>query len=375
MTKILKNKTNKKAKALYIHVPFCQEICSYCDFPKLYYYPLFAKQYLKTLEEELKDAPKYKSLYIGGGTPTSLSEEEFEKLLIIASAHYEGGVNSEFCIEINPENTTIRKIKLMRYYGVNRVSIGVQTFNQEALVLLKRKHTSFEVKEVINNLIKEGIDNISLDLIYGLPSQSEADLKADLKVFLELPLKHISLYPLTIEKNTELYNRKIKSFDDDLLAIYYEIIQKTLTKHGFRQYEVSSFALPGYASKHNYIYWTNSYYKGVGPGASGYENRIRYKISANFSNYFKGEIEKDEEYIDDNNYLFEYIMLNFRTIKGINFLKFEKIFGFSFLEKFSDIIKKMKQERLVVVNKYNIRLSKKTLFIEHFVVSQFLKEI
>ena len=263
-----------KTKSIYIHVPFCKNICSYCDFAKLYYNKKWASIYLDALNFEIKE--KYKeepirTLYIGGGTPNALDLEELEKLFIILSIFKNV---TEYTIECNIELLTLDQIKLFVKYGINRVSLGIQTSHQKYLKFLNRNHSKVEVENKIQMLKDNGISNINVDFIYALPGQTIKELKEDIEFFKSLSIPHISTYSLIIEPNTVLYNQNVNYVDEDIDASMYNLIIEELKE--FNHYETSNFALPNYESKHNLTYWNNEEYYGFVVGASGYIDIIRY---------------------------------------------------------------------------------------------------
>lgn len=371
----LQIRRNNQVKALYIHVPFCQQLCGYCDYAKLLYNAKYADDFLQTLAHELETSSHYDSIYIGGGTPTSLSIDQFHSLLSLAAKHKSNHPKFEFCIEVNPENCEADKIRLMQKFGVNRVSIGVQTTQDNHLHRLNRLHSKTDVAMLINNLKQAGIVNISCDLIYGLPFQTLAEIDQDIDFLLQLPITHISLYPLTVEKNTRFFLDRINEVSDDTSAKFYHHIVKRLQNRGFRRYEVSNFSLPGFESKHNLVYWQNQNYRAVGPGACGYENGIRYCNNRNYSAYFNGVIQRSEEIIEDRDYLFEYVMLHLRTSKGILLKDFYDVFQVEFQDIFASTLSKLLESKQLIMTKKTIRISKKCIFLEHDIVSNLLKNI
>ena len=307
-----------KVNSLYIHIPFCNNICDYCDFTKLQYFRNFAISYLDALEKELKgyQIEELKTIYVGGGTPTALEDDLFEKLLAIIKP-YSNGVQ-EYTFEANPESLTSQKVSLLKQYGVNRVSLGVQTTNQKILNELNRKHDFTQVKEAIKCLNDVGIENYNVDLILGLPHTSENILRQDLENILALNPKHISCYGLTIHPHTALFNRGFQEPEGDVLRQYYDIVNEVLVSHGFIHYEVSNWAKPGYQSEHNLTYWRNEQYFGCGLGASGYIKDIRYKNTINLDRYFKGEYIQEKEVVTSDDQKTYQIMLNLRTIEGLD---------------------------------------------------------
>ena len=307
-----------KVKSLYIHIPFCIHICDYCDFTKLQYFRNFAVSYLKALENELKSYPikELRTIYVGGGTPTALDDDLFEQLLKIIS-NYSNGV-LEYTFEANPESLSSQKVSLMKRYGVNRVSLGVQTTNQEILDKLNRKHNFEQVKEAIKCLKENGIDNFNIDLILGLPHTSENILRQDLANILELGPKHVSCYGLTVNPHTALFNKGYKEPEGDVLRKYYDIVEEILVSNGFVHYEVSNWAKPGYESEHNLTYWRNEEYFGCGLGASGYIDGVRYKNTVNLSKYLEGEYIQEKEKVSLKDKRTYQIMLNLRTLEGLD---------------------------------------------------------
>ena len=328
--------------SIYIHIPFCSSIFSYCDFTKIYYNKLFTMDYLKELEKEIKNNYNndvLKTIYIGGGTPSSLDLEELEYLFNILDSLIKD-TNYEYTIECNVENLTEEKIKLFKKYGINRVSIGVQTFNEKYLKFLNRHHSRDDVINIINILKKYNINNINVDLIYALPGQTLEELDDDLEEIIKLDIPHISTYSLIIEPNTILYNNGIKNIDEELdFKMYEKIINKL---NNYNHYEVSNFAKPGYESKHNLTYWNNNEYYGFGVGASGYINGIRYDNARSINNYLKGTRMVQKEYIDFNTKLENEFILGFRKISGINKKEFYDKYHFEIknIEIINELIKK-----------------------------------
>ena len=307
-----------KIKSLYIHIPFCNKICDYCDFTKLQYFRNFAVSYLEALKDELKSYPikDLKTIYVGGGTPTALEDDLFEELLKIIDT-YTSGVQ-EYTFEANPESLSLNKIRLLKAHRVNRVSLGVQTTNDKILKSINRDHSFAQVKEAIKNLKENEIDNINVDLILGLPHTSEKILKEDLENILSLDVKHVSCYGLTVNPHTVLFNKGFKEPEGDVLRKYYDIVEEALTKNGFVHYEVSNWAKPGFQSKHNLTYWRNEEYYGCGLGAAGYIKDIRYKNTINLSQYLTRVFISEKEEVSERDKLTYQVMLNLRTIEGLN---------------------------------------------------------
>ncbi|NLW28861.1 MAG: radical SAM family heme chaperone HemW [Erysipelothrix sp.] len=262
-------------KSLYIHIPFCDDICGYCDFVRVGYNDKLSDLYLVELRKDLLSlSTQYKTIYLGGGTPSSLSVQQFSFLL--ESMNHLVGLVDEFTIEVNPDSLTIEKAKLYQQAGINRVSLGVQTTNNQLLKKIGRTHTFEDVKKSIELLKFVGISNISMDLIYGLPTQKLDDLESDLNKLLSLSPTHLSLYSLTIEPNSQFSRAGIKEVSSELETEMYLLIQEKLIKHGFIHYEISNYCLLGYESIHNLSYWKYDDYLGIGVGASSKVNHRRF---------------------------------------------------------------------------------------------------
>ena len=307
-----------KVKSLYIHIPFCNKICDYCDFTKLQYFRNFAVNYLKALKEEIDgyQIKDLKTIYVGGGTPTALEDDLFEELLKIIDPYTDGV--KEYTFEANPESLSINKIQMLKAHKVNRVSIGVQTTDDKILKMVNRNHSFKQAKDAISNLKEVGIDNVNVDLILGLPHTSEIVLRKDIKNVLSLDIKHISCYGLTVNPHTTLFNKGFKEPDGDVLRSFYDIVEEELIKNGFIHYEVSNWAKPGYQSEHNLTYWRNEQYYGCGLGASGYIDETRYKNTINLSQYLNRVFVNEKEQVSEKDKRTYQIMLNLRTIEGLD---------------------------------------------------------
>ena len=344
-----------KPESLYIHIPFCEHICSYCDFPKLQYFSSFSSLYLKQLKKELDsyhiDHP-LRTIYVGGGTPSALSLDELRDLLEMIDP-YTGNV-IEYTFEANPESLSIDKIKLLKAHKVNRISLGVESTQEKYLKVMNRHHSFLDVRKVIDNLVDEGIDNINVDLILGLPNMNLKDLKMDLDNLLTLPIKHISCYSLTVSPHTAFYINGIKPQDDDLMREYYDFVHYYLLDKGFIHYEVSNWAKEGYMSQHNLTYWKNEEYYGVGLGASGYIDNIRYTNTKSINQYNEGKNERSEEVVDLESMKTYMIMTNLRTIYGLDLKKYQSLFNENLLETKGKEIAELIGNKLIELKEYKI---------------------
>ena len=355
-------------KSAYIHIPFCKKICSYCDFCKFIYNEEWVKKYLDSLEYEIKNTYKndiLKTVYIGGGTPSSLSCEYLKKLLDICKI-FKLEDDYEYTIEFNIDDISKEKLEICKEYGINRISIGVQSFNNKNLEFLGRK-TNINIKEKIL-LIKNYFDNINIDLIYALPNQTLDDLSKDLDCFIELEIPHISCYSLIIEKNTMLYNKKIRPIDEDLDYEMYKLINKKLSK--YNHYEISNFAFSSYESKHNLTYWNNEEYYGFGVGASSYIDNKRITNSKNIVNYMKGIYNQEIETLELNDKISLELILGFRKIKGINIIDFKNKYNRDIFDLYNikDLIK---ENKLILDNNY-LFINEKYLYLSNEILVNFL---
>lgn len=315
-------------KSCYIHIPFCNKICSYCDFPKIYNIKKFKNKYLDSLEKEIDSIYKGETLdtiYVGGGTPSCLDIDELERLFNIIKK-LKVSDKLEYTIEGNFESTTKEKLDLYKEYGINRLSFGLESTNKDILLFMDRELNKEEVINKINYCKEIGIDNINIDLIYAIPNETIDILKKDIDFIKELDIKHISTYSLIIEPHTKLSINKTQSIDVDVDTKMYEYICRKLKSLGFNHYEISNFAKPGYESKHNTCYWDNKRYYGFGLGASSYIDNRRITNTRSINKYIDGNFRLDEEIVNTHDEIEYEILLNLRKNTGINLFDFKKKF-------------------------------------------------
>lgn len=351
---------------LYLHVPYCKSICHYCDFCHRLYDEASANKWFEMIKKELatKDLKHLKTVYIGGGTPTSLSEDLLEALLHLFELDYE-----EFTLEVNPETMNQRKYEIISKSKVNRISIGMQSANDEELKKLGRCHLFEDVKKAISNFRAIGISNISLDIMYSLPFQTMASLKDTLEKTIALDVNHLSLYSLTIEENTVFSALGYKPLDEDIEADMYEYIEQRLKKAGYLHYEISNYCKEGYHSRHNMAYWQYNDFIGIGMGASGKEDHVRYENTRSFKAYLSGDIQKEVISLSLEDEMFEEVMMSLRTIYGLDLKRFEKRYGRSFFEIYKDEYEKHKNDFLIREN----HLVVKNLELLNEILVDFLK--
>jgi len=360
---------------LYIHIPFCGYICNYCDFVKMI--PKnqeIVDKYLNRLVQEINLYQKYfnkiTTIYIGGGTPSILSCQQLDYLL---SRIFE--INAiEKTIEINPESYTLEKGLVLKKYGINRVSIGVQSFKQETINYIGRNHNLDDVIYAINSLKSIGINNISIDLIYAIPGQSIDDIKNDLNFAISLDVKHISYYSLILEDKTFFYHQflkgKFKPVDNEIEASMFELIIKSLKDNGFEHYEISNFAKKGYESKHNMLYWNHNNYIGVGLGAHGFVDNLRTYNNVSLNKYFN-EFQKSNRIIDMQENLADELIFGLRLLKGVNISYIENKYEIDLMTKFPQLEFKIKQN-LVEIKEGYLKLTEKGIFFGNLVFEVFI---
>ncbi len=362
----------KMCKAVYIHIPFCKTICSYCDFCKVYYSKKNIKKYLEQLEMEIRNNYRgelIETIYIGGGTPSCLDIEELVKLFEIVDIFHKS-INLEFTIECNIETLTEKNIKLFCKNKINRISVGVQSLLNKNIEFLERHHDIDMVQEKISLLNKYEINNINLDLIYALPNQSLEDLRLDLDEYLKLGINHISTYSLMIEPNTKLSIKKIKPISEELDRNMYDFICDYLKNRGFKHYEISNFCLPGSESKHNLTYWNNENYYGFGVGASGYIETSRYDNTRSITKYLSGDLNRYIEQLSYNEILENEFILGFRKVEGIS----KKEFKNKYNREICDIIivKNLLKSGKLEDNGEYIFIKEKYLYISNSILLDFI---
>ncbi len=358
-------------KAVYIHIPFCNNICSYCDFCKIYYNSKIISSYLDNLEREIKTRYQNEiisTLYIGGGTPSSLSYSELERLFKIIKI-FKVSNDLEFTIEVNPESLSIDKVKLFKKYGVNRVSIGVQSFNDKIIKELNRVHTKEMVYKVVNMLKENDINNINIDLMYGIDKDINI-IKEDLDNYLKLDIPHLSYYSLIIEDNTMFAINRRKYIDEDIDYNMYKYINDTLKKHDYIHYETSNYAKNNYQSKHNLVYWNNEEYYGFGLSAVSYLNNYRITNTKNMSKYLKGSFLDNSIYEDIDMQKQNTIILGFRKLEGINLTNYQNRYHEDLLDN-KIVISLINEGKLEVVNNH-LRIRDKYFYVSNEILINFI---
>lgn len=367
---------------LYIHIPFCRHICHYCDFYKMVVSDKFKEKIIDSIIKEYNqrdfDKNKVETIYIGGGTPSSLPYYILEKLLSNLNMKIDLSSLKEFTVELNPEDINEELVSILSKYHVTRVSIGIQSFNKNIIDRLGRFHfvTEDEIKSKIQILNNHNITNINLDLIYAVPGEIVEDVIKDLEIINRLNITHVSTYSLILEEHTVfnyLYNKgQIELINDELDYQMYNKVRIMLSEFGFKQYEISNFAKPGFESLHNTNYWLNGEYLGIGPAASSHIGNTRFTNIKNANKYIDG--------VNQNNYLYEEyyenelvdiyeeeLMMGLRLIRGININSFKEKFNidlFKVYPKINDLLK----DGLLEIENNNLRIPSIHTYITNFIL-------
>lgn len=367
----------------YIHVPFCLHRCGYCDFTLVAQKDHLIDAYLTAMEQQLSevaDGIELKTLFLGGGTPTHLSIDQLQRLLDAAFSQFHFADEYEFSIEANPLNLTAEKIDFLKQAGVNRVSLGVQSFDADVLTFLERDHAPQQIFEIVRALQSQ-IENVSLDLIFAVPGQSLECWQNSLTAAKQLKIPHISTYGLTIEKGTSFWSQqKSGAFElpeDDLAGIMYETSLKYLESQGLKHYEISNFARAGYECQHNEVYWTGHPYFGFGPGAASYLNGVRRQNHRSVGTWLKrinaGESPiADQEELSPENRAREAIIFSLRRRAGINVAEFNTRYGFDLYELSRAAIQKHVAAGFLEETATHLRLTPAGCLLADSVVIDFL---
>ncbi|WP_239254000.1 radical SAM family heme chaperone HemW [Listeria ilorinensis] len=373
--------------AVYIHIPFCEHICYYCDFNKVFLEGQPVDRYVDLLIREMEltaatqEFAPTETVFVGGGTPTTLNEQQLTRLCEAVHRLFPLTDDVEFTFEANPGDLSLEKIRTLKAMGVNRISMGVQSFNNELLKQIGRIHTTEDVYQSIRNLDHIGFENVSIDLIFSLPNQTEDDFKDTLQKALALDLPHYSAYSLIIEPKTIFYNLMQKGQlilpGQDAEANMYDHLMTEMEKSGKLQYEISNFAAPGYQSRHNLVYWSNEHYFGFGAGAHGYLEDTRY------SNY--GPLKMYMAPLEENRLpvfqtkpltlkeeMEEEIFLGLRKVAGVSKDRFLEKFGKPMDQVFEEAIQYTAEQGWLLNQNESIALTRAGRFLGNHVFREFL---
>ncbi len=351
-------------KNCYIHIPFCNKICSYCDFCKLYYDEKFVNRYLDELEKEIKSIYKGEvldTIYIGGGTPSSLNNKQLERLFEILKL-FNKSETVEFTIESNFENINEEKLLIYKKNGINRLSFGLESINENNLTFLNRNITKKKINNTINSCRNLGFNNINIDLIYALPVEDISILKNDLDYIFSLDIEHISTYSLMIEDHTMLKINNIENISEELDYEMYKLICKEMKKNDYYHYEISNFSKSGYESKHNLCYWNNDNYYGFGLGASSYIDNKRITNTRSINKYLKGNYRLDIIELSNNDLIEYKIMLNLRKAEGIS------------LEEVKLDVRDLVKEGLLIEENNRVRIPEEKWYVSNEIILRVLED-
>ena len=372
---------------IYVHIPFCVKKCFYCDFLSMSADTLVQAAYMEALLKEIsgrsKEYAEYEvtSIFFGGGTPSIVESKWIECLMNTIKQHYVVVQNAEITIEVNPGTTDKEKLQVFYHSGINRISIGLQSTNDELLRSLGRIHTYTQFEAVYSMARQIGFSNINVDLMSGLPQQTLEDYGNTIQTVLQLqpPPNHISAYSLIVEEGTpfgeQAQNGTLELPDEDVDRQMYELTKEMLEQEGYLRYEISNYALPGYECKHNCGYWKRVNYVGFGIGAASLVQNKRFSNSDNIQDYIKNPLATPQEHLlSKEEQIEEFIFLGLRLIEGVNKEEFFSIFGISIEDIYGEIISKNINNNLLSDKNGCILLTPKGLDISNYVMAQFLLE-
>jgi putative oxygen-independent coproporphyrinogen III oxidase len=374
-------------KAAYLHIPFCEHICHYCDFNKVFLKGQPVDDYLQALDHEMRmtlsqfPTKEVQTIFVGGGTPTSLNEQQLFRFCESINRNLPKSKMLEFTFEANPGDLSREKLQILKEAGVNRLSLGVQTFNEELLKKIGRVHKARDVYQTIESAKAVGFENISIDLIFSLPSQTIDDFKDSLSKAFSLDIPHFSAYSLIIEPKTVFYNLmkkgKLPTPGEDVEAKMYEVLMEEMEQHGFRQYEISNFSKSGFESKHNLTYWNNEYYYGFGAGAHSYLNGVRRSNTGPLKRYIdqikSGVLPIFEDHlVTQSEQMEEEMFLGLRKTEGVSIPHFIEKFGQDPLKIFNNEIIDLVGKQWIEVKNDSIYLTKTGRLLGNEVFQEFL---
>ncbi|WP_342497957.1 radical SAM family heme chaperone HemW [Bacillus sp. FSL K6-0923] len=378
-------------KAAYIHIPFCEHICHYCDFNKFFIKTQPVDEYLAALEKEMqhtieqKGEQELKTIFIGGGTPTSLTVSQLDELMNSIHRVLKPSKNLvEFAVEANPDELSLEKLHVLKEAGVNRLSFGVQTFEDDLLKKIGRVHQKKDVLTSFERARDVGFDNISLDLMFGLPHQEKHHVMNSLETAFSLGAEHYSVYSLIVEPKTVFYNLmqkgKLHLPPQEREAEMYELVMDEMERHGLHQYEISNYAKPGFESQHNLTYWSNEDYFGFGAGAHGYVDGIRNVNAGPVKHYLElieqtGFPYKETHQVTKAEQIEEELFLGLRKIEGVKSADFQAKYGASPEALFPTVLEELAEKGLIVKDDIGIRLTRKGKLLGNEVFQAFLGEL
>lgn len=391
-------KLEKKSIGIYVHIPFCKQKCQYCDFKSYAGKENLIKEYIKYVKQELAEVGDgnrldyeenrdnlaiVNTIYIGGGTPSFIDSHYIVEIMDMIREHYVLEKMIEATIEVNPGTITEQKLKDYFESGINRISIGLQSTKLDLLKLLGRIHTYEEFEKTYRLARKCGFQNINVDLMIGLPTQTVEDVRESLDKVISLMPEHISVYSLIVEEGTPLYQKVEKGIlhlpEEETEREMYWKVKETLEQNGYEHYEISNFAKPDFASKHNMNCWEQEEYIGIGASAHSYTNQVRYSnidtIEEYIKNYQSGNIADNfifHEKQDKESKMKEYMLLGLRKIRGVQIQKFKNKFGENPIYRYREELEKLVEEQLLEIDGDEIKLTNKGLDLANLVWEEFV---
>lgn len=371
----------KKALSIYIHIPFCVKKCAYCDFLSAPATREVQEQYLHMLMREIDEraaqyAKRYvvKTIFIGGGTPTSVDADLLCQVIEKVKAQFEVSGDAEISMECNPGTADKTALKKYCQAGVNRMSIGLQSTQNHLLQKLGRIHTFEQFLDTYKNAREAGFTNINIDLMSALPGQTLADYEQTLREILVLKPEHISAYSLIVEEGTPFYDMELNLPDEDTERMMYELTEKLLSEQGYQRYEISNYALKMRECKHNQVYWERGEYLGLGLGASSFIKEVRLRNNSNLKTYLQGDFSYEEELIlTRREAMEEFFFLGLRQMKGVSLIDFAEEYGEDTIEWFYEAIDQNVRDGLLVQEGGFLRLTKKGIDVSNLVFERFLE--
>ncbi len=386
--------TDDKQLELYIHIPFCERKCNYCDFLSFPVGPQEHAGYVDKLCQEIEltaqdihEGYEVSTIFIGGGTPSILDAKYIKQILDTARMHFTVRSNAEISIECNPASTLDSKLAVYKNVGINRLSIGLQSSNDDELRALGRIHVYDDFLKSFQNARMEGFGNINIDLMNDIPGQTEKSWGDTLRHVLMLRPEHVSIYNLIVEEGTPFMDRyragTLNIPDEDTSVAIDEITRNITEKYGYHRYEVSNYAKPGYECRHNYGYWSNVPYLGFGLGAASYYQGIRWRNTSDFRQYieldFREErrggyplLRRDIQILSKNDQMEEFMFLGLRRIEGISETEFKMRFQIDIMSVFGTQLKKFVEEGLMVHDMYRFYFTPRGMDVSNVILSQFL---
>ena len=376
--------SSTKTAGIYIHIPFCKSRCTYCDF-----YTLTNESCIEAFADSLCKEIKFrkdeihepvKTVYFGGGTPSRLSEQHFENIFNYLFSNFKIDPAAEITVEANPDDLSSEYIQMLSHLPVNRLSIGIQSFDDGELKFLSRRHTASQAINAVKRCQMHGFNNISIDLMYGLPGQTTKIWEQNLKQATSLDIQHLSAYHLIYEEKTRMYSMlkagKIHPVDEEVSTAMFSMLIDWMKQHNFIHYEISAFAKEGYFSRHNTSYWKGNKYIGLGPAAHSFDGENRSWNVASLNRYINGidsgVPERNSEHLSLNEKYNEFILTGLRTMWGIDMVELRLLFGNKLYSYCIENAEKYVSKKLLSVEGYNMKLTREGIFISDGIMSDLM---